>query len=128
MNDFTALLAAATAANRFVEFCKPLIDKLNPTEEVRKAALTFIAVLAGIVVSLIGDLNILSGLNTNLPPLAGVLLTGVLAGLGADVINAFLDLLYGWRDVIRARAYVNYQRGDLVLLPHADTEAERKSA
>lgn len=108
MNDFAAVMASAAAVNRFVEFAKPFVAKLNLNEELYKSVLVLISVLAGIVVALIGNLNLFSAIG-NMNALVGVLLTGVLSGLGADVINAFIDLLYGWRDVVRARAYATRQ-------------------
>lgn len=96
MNDFTLYLAAAAAANRFTEFAKAYVDKFQWSEQTRKSVLVLIAVLAGVAVALMSDLNLFFGI-ARLPQTAGVILTGVLAGLGADVVNAFIDLLYLWK-------------------------------
>ena len=115
MNDFGAVLACAAAVNRFVEFMRPLVGKLNLSEEVYKSVLVLIAVLSGIAVALMGKLNLFVGVD-GMNDLLGILLTGVVSGLGADVLNAVIDLLYGWRDTVRARAVVNYREGDLMLV------------
>lgn len=101
--DFAIVLAAAAAANRFVEFVKPQVQKLNLSDNAYNAVLTLIAVLSGILIALLsnGAVNIFTGIPT-LTPVAGQILTGVLAGLGADVLNAVISLLYGWRDNVTA--------------------------
>jgi len=110
MNDFGAFMAAAATINRFVEFVKPLVAKLNLGEQAYKSVLVVIAVLAGVAVALLGKLNLFAGVG-DMNATVGILLTGVLSGLGADVLNAFIDLLYGWRDVVRARAFATRQSG-----------------
>lgn len=97
MNDFTLYLAAAAAVNRFAEFSKGYIDKFAWAEQTRKSVLVLISVLAGVLIALMSNLNLFAGIG-RLPEMAGVILTGVLAGFGADVINAFVDLLYGWKN------------------------------
>jgi hypothetical protein len=99
--DFTLVLAAAAAVNRFVEFVKPYVDKLKLADSTRDGVLVLISVLSGILIALLsnGGVNIFSGVSS-LTPIAGAILTGVLAGLGADVLNAVISLLYGWRNTV----------------------------
>lgn len=103
--DFALVLAASAAVNRFVEFVKPYVDKLKFSDEVRDGVLVLVAVLVGILIALLSDdaVNVFMGI-PRLSPIAGQILTGVLAGLGADVLNAVISLLYGWRDNTDAKA------------------------
>lgn len=95
--DFSVVLAASAAVNRFVAFVKPYIRQTKFTTEVQDGLLVLVQVLAGIVVALMGSLNLFVGIPT-LPPFAAYLLTGALVGLGADVINVVIDLMYGWKN------------------------------
>lgn len=99
MEDFALVFAAATAVNRFIEFIKPRVDALKLTDSTRDGVLVLIAALTGILIALLsgGAINIFATVY-GLPPLAGQILTGVLTGLGADVLNAVIGVLYGWRD------------------------------
>lgn len=102
--DFAIVLAAAASVNRFVEFIKPYVDKLKLADDVRNGILVLIAVIAGILIALLSDgaVNVFGGV-PRLTPLAGQILTGVIAGLGADVLNAVISLLYGWRDTVASK-------------------------
>lgn len=102
MTDFGPFLLAAAGANRFVEFAKFYVDKFQWSEQTRKSVLVLLSVLAGVVIALMGNLNLLFGV-PRVPEMAGVILTGVLAGLGADVVNAVIDLLYLWNATREAR-------------------------
>lgn len=95
--DFSLVIAASAAVNRFVEFVKPQIRKLPYSPDVQDGLLVFIQVLAGIAVALMGNLNLFVGVPT-LPAWFATVLTGVIAGLGSDVINVVIDLLYGWKN------------------------------
>lgn len=97
--DFSVVLAASAAVNRFVEFVKPVIRKLPYSVQVQDALLVLVQVLAGIAVALIGNLNLFIGVSA-LPQFAAVLLTGAIVGLGSDVINVVIDLLYGWKNSV----------------------------
>jgi hypothetical protein len=116
--DFTLVLAAAAAVNRFVEFAKVYVDKLGFTDSVRDGVLVLIAVLSGILIALLsgGAVNLFTSVPT-LTPLAGQILTGVLAGLGADVLNAVIGLLYGWRDNTDAKAAEHAAKAEFVTSP-----------
>lgn len=115
--DFTLVLAAAAAVNRFVEFVKPYVDKLKFTDDVRDGVLVLVAVLAGILIGLlVPAVNMFTSIPT-LSPLAGQVLTGVLAGLGADVLNAVISLLYGWRDNTDAKAAEHAAKANQVITP-----------
>lgn len=100
--DFSLVIGASAAVNRFVEFVKPYVRKLQYTVDVQDGLLVLIQVLAGVAVALMGNLNLFVGIAT-LPPLFATVLTGVIAGLGADVINVVIDLLYGWKGNVVAR-------------------------
>jgi len=92
--DFTLVLGAAAAVNRFVAFVKVYVDKLGLEDKTRDAVLVLIAVLAGILIALMAPaINIFTNIPT-LPLLAGQILTGAIAGLGADFLNGVLGLLY----------------------------------
>jgi hypothetical protein len=97
--QFGIFFAAAAAVNRLVEFVKPRINATSLSEDGKKAALTFVAVAAGIAAAIAGQLN-LAVSASNVPPAAGIMFTGALLGLGADTLHIILDLVYGWRDMI----------------------------
>lgn len=101
--DFSVILAASAAVNRFVEFVKPRIRALKYTVEVQDSILVFIQVLAGIAVALMGNLNLFVGIAT-LPAIFATVLTGVVIGLGSDVINVVIDLLYGWKNNVTTQS------------------------
>jgi len=95
--DFSVVLAASAAVNRFVEFVKPSVRKLAYSTDVQDAILVFVQVLAGIAVALMGNLSLFVGVPT-IPAWFATVLTGVIIGLGSDVINVVIDLLYGWKN------------------------------
>lgn len=94
------LLAAAAAVNRFVEVVKPAVREVVP-EAYQKAALVALALAAGLLVAWVGRLNVI-GDALSLPSWIEIVLTGALVGAGADALNAVIDLLYSWRDQLRA--------------------------
>jgi hypothetical protein len=94
--DFSVVLAASAAVNRFIEAVKPFVRKLNVSVEVQDSVLVVIQVAAGIALALMGQLNLLIGVPT-IPPLVAVILTGAVLGLGADIVNVVVDFLYGWK-------------------------------
>lgn len=98
--DFSVVLAAAAAVNRFLEFVKPRVRALPYSVEVQDSILVFIQVLAGVAVALMGNLSLFAGVPT-IPAPAALFLTGAIVGLGADAIHIVLDFLYGWRDATR---------------------------
>jgi len=99
--DFSVVLAAAAAVNRFVEgLVKPSIRKTPYSVEVQDGLIVFLSLLAGVAVALMGNLTLFVGVPA-VPPLAATLLTGAVIGLGADLIHVVIDLLYGWRDATR---------------------------
>lgn len=98
--DFTVVLAASAAVNRFTEAIKPIVRKWKISEAAQDGLLVFIALLAGVAVALMGNLSLFTGVES-IPPFAGLLLTGAIVGLGADAIHIVLDFLYGWRDAVR---------------------------
>jgi len=99
MFDPAPYLAIAGAVNRFVEVLKPLIRNL-PVEledKAYEAVVQLVAVLLGIVlVSLAPGLNLFISI-PSLPPVLGVVFTGAVVGLGAEAIDAVIDLLYSWQ-------------------------------
>lgn len=98
--DFSVVLAASAAVNRLVEgLIKPSIRKLPYSTEVQDGLIVFAALLAGIAVSLMGNLTLFVGV-PQIPTLVGVILTGAVIGLGSDLIHIVLDFLYSWRDNI----------------------------
>lgn len=99
--DFSVVLAASAAVNRFVEFVKPQVRKLAYSTDVQDAILVFVQVLAGIAVALMGNLTLFTGVAT-IPVWFATVLTGVIIGLGSDVINVVIDLLYGWKNNVTA--------------------------
>jgi hypothetical protein len=101
--DFSLVIAASAAVNRFVEFIKPYVRKLQYTVDIQDGLLVLIAVLAGVAVAFMGNLNLFVGI-PNLPVVFAQILTGVIAGLGADVINVVIDLLYGWKANVESKS------------------------
>lgn len=98
--DIPVILIISAAVNRFVEIIKPSIkratDALKFTEEGYAATVQLVAVLVGILIGLISQVNMLSFV-PNLPPVLGVVITGAFMGFGGDVLNGILDLLYAWQ-------------------------------
>lgn len=99
--DFSVVLAASATVNRFVEFVKPRVRALRFSVEVQDSILVLIQVLAGILVALMGNLTLFTGV-TAIPAWFATVLTGVIIGLGSDVINVVIDLLYGWKNNVTA--------------------------
>lgn len=97
--DAGLLFGGIAAVNRFVEFAKTYVDRLNLNEDTRALFLRVLAVLGGVLVALIseGRINVLEGIN-GIHPLVELLVTGLTLGLGADFANALLGLLYGWNN------------------------------
>lgn len=95
--DFSVVLAASAAVNRFVEFVKPRVRALPYSTDVQDSLLVFIQVLAGIAIALMGNLSLFVGV-PSIPAWFATVLTGVIVGLGSDVINVVIDLLYGWKN------------------------------
>lgn len=97
--DAGLLFGGIAAVNRFVEFAKTYVDRLNLNEDTRALFLRLLAFLGGILVTLISDgrINILEGIN-GIHPLVSLVVTGLTLGLGADFANALLGLLYGWNN------------------------------
>lgn len=99
MFDATPYIAIAAAVNRFVEVLKPAIRNLpiELADEVYNAIVQIVAVLLGIVlVSLAPGLNLFVSIPA-FSPLLGIVLTGAVVGLGAEAIDAVVDLLYSWQ-------------------------------
>lgn len=95
--DFSVIVAASATVNRFVAFVKPYIRKLPYSTEIQDGLLVLVQVLAGILIALLGSLSLFAAIPT-LPPIVAYVLTGAAIGLGADVLNALIDLLYGWKN------------------------------
>lgn len=94
--DFSVFLALSGAIYKFVEFVKPAIKRLGYADNVYEALVQLIACIAGVVLAFVaGGVNLLPAA-LPVPSVVGVVVTGVLIGLGADVVNAFIDLFYGW--------------------------------
>lgn len=101
--DLQLLIAASIAVNRFTDFVKPYFKGLVP-DAWQDAAIKLVAVLAGVVLALSGQLNILAGIAPTLPALVGQIATGVLAGFGSEAIYAVFAFFYAWRDAKTAEA------------------------
>ncbi len=99
MFDVAPYLAIAGAVNRFVELLKPVIKGLpfELSDAVYNAIVQLIAILLGIVmVSLAPGLNLFVSI-PSMTPILGIVLTGAVVGLGAEAIDAIVDLLYSWQ-------------------------------
>lgn len=104
--DFSVVLAASAAVNRFVEFVKPRVRAFKYSVEVQDSILVMIQVLAGIAVALMGNLSLFTGV-ASIPVWFATILTGVIIGLGSDVINVVIDLLYGWKNNVTSTQSVD---------------------
>ena len=115
MNEFlVVLLFLSGAANRAAELVKRLIVTRFPTANPDVVSLVafLTSIAAGIVGALSLNVNVFLFLPENsylaaVPPVAGVVLTGCLAGLGSEGLHAVLDVIYGKRDELQARAELN---------------------
>jgi len=95
MFDATPYLALSATVNRFVEFIKPTLS--NIPEQWYDAVLKGISVLLGVVLVLLAQgLNLFAAIPA-INPVIGQVLTGVVVGLGAEVIDAVVDLIYSWQ-------------------------------
>lgn len=95
--DATVFLALAGAVYKFTEFIKPALKKPGWSDDVYNAAVQLLACVIGVVLAFVaGGVNLLPAV-LPVPPVAGVVITGIVIGLGADVVNAALDLFYGWQ-------------------------------
>jgi uncharacterized protein (DUF697 family) len=94
--DIPVILIIASSVNRFVELVKPAIKKFGFTDDVYTAAVQLVAVLVGILIGLIAQVNLLAFVPT-IPPVLGIVITGAFMGFGGDVLNGAIDLLYSWQ-------------------------------
>jgi len=97
-----SILALAGAVYKFVEVVKPMIrslvvDRLKGSEDAYSAAVQAVSMLIGAVMSATVSVNLLSVVWPAAPEWAGYLATGFVIALGSDVLNAVIDLVYGWQ-------------------------------
>lgn len=128
------LLFLSGAANRAAEIVKRGIVTRFP--DANPDAVSLAALVSSIVAGVIGALSLNVNLFTflpdgsylaDVPPLAGVIITGCLAGLGSEGIHIVLDLLYGKRDELQARAEMNLSKAETgQLAVEEDTPATAK--
>lgn len=113
------LLFLSGAANRAAEVVKSLIHTRFPTANADVVSL--VALLTSIVAGIIGALSLnvnvfmflpVGSYLTDIPPLAGVVITGCLAGFGSEGLHAILDVLYGKRDELVTRAELNLSKAE----------------
>lgn len=96
MFDPAPYLALSATVNRFVEFIKPSLK--NIPEQWYDAVLKGVSVMLGILLVLLAQgLNLFTGIPA-INPVIGQVLTGVVVGLGAEVIDAVVDLIYSWQN------------------------------
>lgn len=88
------LATLSVFCNRIVEAVKPAVASLHLTEDAEAWVLRVLSLVIGCLFTLAMQLNVLSMLST-VPPLAGMLVTGVLLGSGAGVLHQITDL---WTD------------------------------
>lgn len=127
MNEFlTVLLFLSAAANRAAELVKSLLKTRFPdaNPDVVSLAAFVTSVAAGVVGALSLNVNLFLFLPegsylADVSPLAGVVLTGCLAGLGSEGIHLTMDLLYGKRDELQTRAAMNLSIADTNTPPDA---------
>lgn len=96
------ILALAGAVYKFVEVVKPMIrslvvDRLKGSEDAYSAVVQAVSMLVGAVMAATIGVNILSVVLPTAPEWAGYLATGFVIALGSDVLNAVIDLVYGWQ-------------------------------
>ncbi len=102
MTMIEIVLALAVAVNRATDWFKQqFLDRLALAESQRNAILLLVSAAFGVfgAVGLQANLFADNPVYGQIPPLAGQLLTGMLAGAGANAIHAFWDIL----NVRRAR-------------------------
>ena len=95
--DASVFLALAGAVNRLVSALKPRIGQLGLrfgwSDDVYDVVLQLIAIVAGIILALTTSANVIPA-SLNASSLIGMIITGVLIGLGSDVLNAVIEFLY----------------------------------
>ena len=88
MNGIEMAMALAVLVERLVEnFGAPLFSRYGWPKEWQK----YVALVLGLLVALGGQINALAGLPglALLPPVVGVVLTGVLIGGGSSLVHEF---------------------------------------
>lgn len=99
--EATTFLVLAGSVNRLVEVLKPALTNFSKksgwSDGAYDALVQFISVLLGVLLAFVsGGANLLPAV-LNIPAPVGIALTGVLIGLGADVVNAAVDFFYSWQ-------------------------------
>lgn len=105
--DATLFLALSGAVYKFVEVLKPAVAtaaaRWGWTDDTRQAMVQLVAVILGVVLAFVaGGVNMIPA-SLPVPDVVGVVATGVVIGLGADVVNAVLGLFYGWQKTPAAK-------------------------
>jgi hypothetical protein len=99
--DATSFLVLAASVNRLVEAFKPslknLSDKLKWSDDGYTALVQATAMVLGVVLAFIANGANLLPVTLPVPPVVGVVLTGLVVGLGADAVNLVIDFLYSWQ-------------------------------
>lgn len=96
------ILVLAGAVYKFVEVVKPMIrslviDRFKASEDVYSAVVQAFSMLVGFLMAAINNVNLVSIVAPSVPTWMGFLATGFVIALGSDILNALIDLVYGWQ-------------------------------
>jgi hypothetical protein len=107
-----AVLAIALGVNRFVEFLKPRVRATKFSEQVQDSLLILIALVAGVAATFManGAANLFPDTAVRYPIFA-LVLTGIVAGFGAEFVHILVDVLYAGRDWVKPAIY-SVERSD----------------
>ena len=97
------LLALAAIAQHVATISKRYMSQQNAvklTDEQANIMVQLTAILAGVALALVVDVNILESFE-NVDNSFGTILTGVFVGFGAEILNPLVDVIYDARDLTR---------------------------
>ena len=101
--DIEFLAGLALVANRAAEFVKVRLKNTSLADYAGEAAL-ITALLVGVAIALVGDVNVFAEQVPKLDTLVGVVATGLLIGGGAEVLHVVLDVLYATKNLAKSNS------------------------
>lgn len=101
-----SLLALAAACKVLTELISNgLLSGAPSIPDAHKSQLKLlVSVIVGVVAAFTTGQNVFTAFTfqVSVPPLIGVLVTGVVVGFGSNVVNEIFDVLQGWSDAMNS--------------------------
>lgn len=98
--DATSFLVLAGSVNRLVEALKPSLANASRSfgwsDAAYNALVQTVSVLLGVIIAFVAGGANLFPASVPFPQWLEVAGTGIVVGLGADVVNLVIDFLYSW--------------------------------